>query len=340
MRVLAIPSALALAVGCGQDPAPVPIGPTAGTPAGQTTPTGGTTLPSTGTPAGTTTTPEFTFDCDTPLIAPPAAYTAISGYSEAEDFDFHPDGWVGIVYQSNLVGKDKYGATLMISPNVSGNAASTRVLSTGDWIIADNSAGQFVRVDHATGAKTSLVSGMSWPNGIEVGANDIIYATDFSTGRVITFDAWNPSPVTEIDTGLAQANGIGLSPDEQTLYVILSWTAKVIAYDRLPGGGWSGPRDVLYEPGADYQGLVVDYCGNIYVTDAYPGQHSYIIRISDDEQQVDRLVTLPSGYVPNAHFGHDIGGWNRMMLYASDREDGRLFEIDVGVPGKQHVAIP
>lgn len=341
MRVAVL---LLLTAGCAPEaPQTIPTGPQTGggtpggTPGGSATGSG--TPGATTTGSGTTSVP-FTWDCTTPLPAAPVPFTNQTGYSEAEDFDFHPDGWAGLVYQTNLVGKDRYGGTTVISPDVSSNAASTRVLSTGDWVISDVSGGRVIRVDHVTGAKETLLGGLSWPNGIEVGSNDDLYMTDFSTGRVFTFNAWNPDPVTQIDIGQPQANGIALSPDEQTLYVVLSWTAAVIAYDRQPGGGWSAARVVLLIPGADFQGLVSDYCGNLYVTDAYPGQHSYIIRIRADETNDGIIATLPSGYVPNAHFGHDIGGWNRFMLYASDREQGRLFELDVGVPGKQHPALP
>jgi sugar lactone lactonase YvrE len=306
-------------------PAPVPTtsttGDTASTPTGDT---GGATEPP--------------LDC-TVLPPVPVAVTTVGTYSTSEDFDIDGDGYVGVVYQGNLVRKDYYGVSGgIVGPNVGAWTSGTRVLSTGDWVIADSGTGSLVRVDAATGAQTSLASSLTWPNGVEVGEDDQLFVTDFSTGRVFRIDAYDPSDYELVGEGLDQANGVVLSPDELTLYVIESWTAAVVAFDKDPvNGTWSGPRLIHYQAGGDFQGLNADACGNLYVTDARVSADSPILRISPDGAVVETLAVLPTGYPPNLRFGSGVGGWGRDVLYVSDRDQGRLFALEAGIVGKTPV---
>lgn len=312
-------------------------------PTDDTEPTDGTTPPidtyvtATGDTGGTTTPPPEVDCAAITLPAVPVPFTTAGEYSSSEDFDFDSNGYVGVVYQGNLVGKNFYGDNLLIAPGVSDWPSGTRVLSTGDWVVADTGRGAVVRIDVATGAQTVLTSSLAWPNGIEVGEGDQLFVTDFSTGRVFRVNAYDPTDTEVIGMGLSQANGIVLSPDELSLYVIESWTAAIVAFDKDPyGGGWTGPRLVLYEAGGDYQGLNADACGNLYVTDASVAAQSPILRVTPDGTP-EVLVMLPTGYPPNLRFGSGIDGWDRETLYVSDRDQGRLFAIEAGVPGKPPV---
>ena len=248
------------------------------------------------------------------------------------------------MYQSALVLKNRAGDyTNIISPNISSWTSGTRVLSTGDYVVADSNSGSVTRIDHATGSQVDLASNFQWPNSIDVGSNDDLYISDFSTGEVVRMNAWNPDDNEFIGGGLDQANGVALSPDEQTLYVIESWKATVVAFDRDPGGnGWNGPRMIVYIPNGNFQGLNVDYCGNLYITDVWIDNQDYsnILRATPDGASVEIVTQIPSWYVPNLRFGTDIGGWVRTSLYASDRDLGKIYEFDVGMPGRAHPAIP
>ena len=35
------------------------------------------------------------------------------------------------------------------------------------------------------------------------------------------------------------------------------------------------------------------------------------------------------------HWGSGVGGWDPNVLYVSDRDQGRLFAMNIGVPGKE-----
>jgi len=288
----------------------------------------------------TTTTTTFPFDCN---AIPPGEQTwqAAGEYGQAEDFDLDMDGYVGVAYNGNLMRKNQAGDVDVISPGVGGLTSGTRVLSTGDWIINDQNSGTVTLIDHITGSQQVISAAFTWPNGIEVDDNDHLFISDFSAGRIVRMDPYNPNDNEILATGLNQANGIALSPDEQTLYCMESWTANIIALDKGPNGQWSAPRILHHDPNGNYQGMNVDYCGNVYWTNVLTGlgDTSNIERIRADGTNFEVVAVLPSWYVPNIRFGHGVGGFDIYKLYASDRDAGRLFEINLGVPGRGHVGV-
>jgi sugar lactone lactonase YvrE len=78
-------------------------------------------------------------------------------------------------------------------------------------------------------------------------------------------------------------------------------------------------------------GLGVDACGNVYASEYTTGN---VWRISS-AGDMERLVTLPSAWIPNIKWGRDVGGFSSDVMYVTDRDEGRLFGLHVGVRGAQ-----
>ncbi len=78
-------------------------------------------------------------------------------------------------------------------------------------------------------------------------------------------------------------------------------------------------------------GVEVDACGNVYVTEYVAG---ILWRISPDGAKVEDIAHLRALWIPNLHWGNGQGGFRRDRLYVQNRDDGSLFELDVGVVGK------
>jgi sugar lactone lactonase YvrE len=87
------------------------------------------------------------------------------------------------------------------------------------------------------------------------------------------------------------------------------------------GGSVNGPGGI--------DGMGVDACGNVYATEYV---HGNVWRISP-AGEIELLAELPSGWIPNVKWGRDLGGFSSQVMYVTDRDEGRLFALSVGVPG-------
>lgn len=304
-----------------------------GTATGTTLPTTTTTTDTgTLTTTGTGTTTTVTYDCSV-LPTVPVSFVELTGFSTAEDFDIDGDGFAGSIYSGSLTGRDQAGNIKLISPNVAPfSAAGTRVLGTGDWVVA--TTGEVVLVDAITGGKTTLMGSFSYPNGVEVDQYDNVYVADQNNGTLTRVNAYNPSDFEIIASGMSNPNGVIMTVDEQTIYVGSFGGGVVYGIQRNAAGtGWEAPVVVFQSPGWDngFDGINVDICGNIYFTEWIVGK---IRRISADWQQVDLVAEVPSTWIPNLRWGNDVGGWDNDVLYVSDRDQGRIFGLDIGLPGK------
>ncbi|NCG18777.1 MAG: hypothetical protein GWP91_07170 [Rhodobacterales bacterium] len=303
-----------------------------------TLPTYVTSTTTSTTTTTTTTTTASEYDC-TAIPALPATYHVHQDYSKAEDFDFDGDGYAVAVYDGALVGKNQSGDIDIKASGFNAETSGTRTLSTGDFVVAMSNQGSIKLVDAATNNAVVVMSGLNYPNGVEVDEFDNVYVADQNTGRLIRFNAYNTDDNEVIATDLEDPNGVILSPDGLHLYVGSFGGGIIYAIDQLPDGTWDEPRIIFQSPGNDqgYDGINVDICGNIYWTEFIVGK---VRRMSPDGLDVALVANLPSFWIPNLRWGNGIGGWDDQTLYVSDRQDGRIFGLELGVPGRKHVVLP
>lgn len=140
---------------------------------------------------------------------------------------------------------------------------------------------------------------------------------------------------------IQRPNGIALSPDEKTLYLVdscpvVGGNRKIWAFDLAGDGGVSNQRVVFdFAPGRGGDGMAVDLQGNLYVAagilrprgphesaDVPPG--IWIIR--PNGQLVGR-IPIPEDVLTNVTFGGD----DLKTLYITAGKT--LFSIRVAVPG-------
>ena len=192
-------------------------------------------------------------------------------------------------------------------------------------VMADHGNRQIARLDEANFTRTTLADRfegkrLNSPNDLVIHSRGDIYFTDPPYG----LRDLNRSPAKELDfngvyrlsaegeltvvtRALTFPNGIGLSPDERTLYVAVSDRANpvLMAYDVAPDGTVSGGR-VFFDAapllrqgraGAP-DGLKVDARGNLFATG--PGG---VLVISPEGKHLGTILTGQA--TANAAFGDD-----------------------------------
>lgn len=144
----------------------------------------------------------------------------------------------------------------------------------GDLYVCDLAHAAVLRMDGKTGEVVTFADGAGGsrfvtPNFVLVDAADRVYVSDSGVPHepgpgVFRFDAdgtgelWHPGP-------FDFANGMALSPDGATLYVVESWARRVVAVP-IGADGSAGQASVVVElPGMIPDGLAFDVSGRLYV---------------------------------------------------------------------------
>jgi gluconolactonase len=176
--------------------------------------------------------------------------------------------------------------------------------------------GSIQRVDLATGQVETLFDScggypLKGPNDLVFDKQGGLWFTDLGKRRLRDMDVGafyymkpGASEVVEGVFGMLPANGIGLSPDENTVYVAETPTARLWAFD-LAAPGRVKPREVIYrgergDPIAGLGGyqmfdsLAVEASGNICVATLISGCISVIApdgRLVEQVPTDDRVTT-------------------------------------------------
>ncbi len=210
---------------------------------------------------------------------------------------------------------------------------------------ADNAGGSIQRVDLATGRVETLYThcgdlALNGPNDIVFDAEGGFWFTDLGRNRgtsedlaAVYYALADGSRIEQVLFPLHHANGIGLAPDEKTLYIAETWTGRVHAYPISAPGRIEGgieplnPARVLYgAPGLQlFDSLAVDSEGNVCVATLVNGG---ITIIPPAGGQAEHL-SLDDIYTTNICFGGD----NLTTAYVTLSGSGRLVAFDWPRPG-------
>ncbi len=207
----------------------------------------------------------------------------------------------------------------------------------------DYSGGRIERVHLATGKAERVYDsvdgrGLRGPNDIVFDTHGGFYFTDLGKGREADMDMGavhygraDGRAAQVVARPLLTPNGVGLSPDGQTLYYAETAGARLWAYDITAPGvvqkhAWPSPnggRMLAASPGGHLQrfdSLAVDVLGNICVATL---MHGGISIISPDGSLVSH-VPLPDRMTTNLCFG----GPALRTVYVTLSGTGKLIAID------------
>lgn len=169
------------------------------------------------------------------------------------------------------------GGTTSFRTN-SGGANGLAVDSSGRLLACEGNAKRVTRSEATRGADTTAIAegydnaGFNSPNDVIVRGDGNIYFTDpnYSSEPNTQDDeaVYRIDPqggVTRVAHDFDKPNGIALSPDGATLYVVDNGAGKLLAAPVDAAGGVGAFGEIADTPGGD--GMAVDDAGNLYVTD-------------------------------------------------------------------------
>lgn len=279
------------------------------------------------------------YDCSA-IPAGPRPFVSTNAITTEEDFDFDATGLLLAQYFYSIKGTDRAGNVQVVASGLSGDAAGIRTGPNGDFVYASPDDGRLVGVQRANGATRTLVSGLRFPNSLEMSTDGVLYAAEFwQNGRIIAYDT-----LTDATTDLGRMdypNGMTLSMDEQTLYIASAsayWSGQstIWAVDKAKDGTFGGVRLVVDAP-VLVTSLAVDVCDNLYLISYNDGR---VLRFTEStgvfELIADLGVQFGAGFSA-IRFSPGIGGFDETFLYATNRS--RVYEVEVGVQGR-HVLNP
>jgi gluconolactonase len=220
----------------------------------------------------------------------------------------------------------------------SGRANGLAVGPEGRLLLAQHEGQVGRRADDGTVTPLVRTYGgkrLNSPNDLTVATDGTVYFTDppygvdEDTRRLDFSGVYRLSPdgnLSLLTKRLARPNGIGLSPNDSTLYVSDSRDTRVWAYDVTASGDiekrrpFATPRDANADGTTD--GMAVDSEGNLYTTG--PGG---VWVYTPNGEQLARIA------VPKAPTNVAFGGPDRKTLYITARP--HVYRVPVNVPGPQ-----
>ncbi len=172
------------------------------------------------------------------------------------------------------------------------------------------------------------------PNDLVIDAAGGIYFTDphfrapepLPQGKTAVYYLSADGTVARLIDGLNAPNGVILSPDEKTLYVIPSGQAEMMAYPvKAPGQIGAGRvfctlRQKAGQNGGGGDGLTVDELGNLYITSALG------LQVYSPQGELLGILEFPE-QPANVTFG----GPDRRTLYVTARTS--LYSVKMNVSG-------
>jgi gluconolactonase len=243
--------------------------------------------------------------------------------------------------------RDKYQCSgLLVDPE-------QRMIMLGLDVKNGQSKPAVTRVDLRTGKEEVLCDNyqgtpLHAPNDVSMDAKGRLYWTDRPAIAVYRTDA--PGKTTRIlgAPDVEWPNGIVVSPDDKTLYVIETNQKKggarrINAYDLAPDGTASHMR-VFYDfyPGRSADGMSIDVQGNVYACGGLNWPASLRFRPSGTSETMDtkagvyvisaqgkllKFIPVPEDTVTNDTFG----GPDNKTLYITAGKT--LFKVRIDIPG-------
>jgi len=209
----------------------------------------------------------------------------------------------------------------------------------------DYSGGRIERIDIQTGKVDVIYAScngypLKGPNDLVFDRHGGFYFTDHGKRRprdmdfgALYYAKTDGSLITELVQPMIMPNGVGLSPDEQSVYVAETRTGHLWAFDIISPGilrkqplHENGGRHLAGPPGyTSYDSLAVERDGNICVASLILGG----VNVIAPDGALVEFIPMPDPICTNLCFG----GPNLMTAYITLSSTGRVVSMPWPRPG-------
>ncbi|MBN1344749.1 MAG: SMP-30/gluconolactonase/LRE family protein [Phycisphaerae bacterium] len=276
-------------------------------------------------------------DDDTPTDEPEEPFYVITGPRATEDLGFDDKGYLLGAQDGNIFRTAYNGTPEIVLAGAGGGGhrliTGIMMLPDGDIIYCDDQSGSMYRADLTTGAKQVVLSGLSYPNGLEMDLSGLVYLAETHANRIRRINVDTGVSATVV-SGVPGPDGVSFNPDYDTLYISSSSNGTIYAVD-IDATGQAGQLRVLASGFPSHLNAVaVDVNGDIYIAAVQAGQ---IWRLTPDGQ-TRTLLAQANDMLASVQWGSGIGGWDAKTLYIANRQSSdRIHALYVGVEGKHRL---
>jgi sugar lactone lactonase YvrE len=270
----------------------------------------------------------------------------LTGLAFGESPRWH-DGrlWFSDFGSREIVAVDLDGNSEVIA-RVPGMPMGLGFLPDGNLLAVSARDGQLVRAEPggrlATHADLTGLSGHPWSDMVIDGRGNAYVgnigfdfpAGEFAPGILTLVTAGGPAR--QVADGLSFANGMAITPGNQTLIVAETYAARLTAFDITADGSLTRRRVWADLPGSHPDGICLDADGAVWYADV-PAKRCIRVR---EGGQVLQTIDLDRGC-----FACTLGGPDRRTLFlmaaeypgaagpARDQRTGQVLTVQVPVPG-------
>ncbi len=187
--------------------------------------------------------------------------------------------------------------------------------------VASPENGTLYATDVASPAASPLATGLGAPNGLTLGPDGALYASDFETGTVFRVDAATGVASTVTTSAIERANGLAFAPGDPTTLYALSYSRGTLLALTLDAAHVETARRTVARALGNPDGVTLDAAGRFYVSDNGGGR---VLRLEADGTGATELAADGTiGAAANLAFG--VGPLDCHDLYvASSGVLGRL----------------
>lgn len=285
------------------------------------------------------------------LPAPPLAVDefmfAGTPLLDSEDMTFTANGSIIARDGPELVEISPAGAVTTIPTMVAlpEPTLGTRWTPAGTVVTAGQFTGELLEIQ-PDGSVAVLVNMLGIPNGVFVALDGTIFFTEFTGQRASWVDP-NGGMLTVLGQGGDDApstNGIVYDPDRDLVFYVSYYAGIIYRVDVTDLANPGDPQMIATIPslgGADAVGLdgvALDVCGNLYVVDQNQDAPGSLYRLQLDAAGAPTgapevlVEAFPAG-VANVVFAQGPGWEAFDTTVFTIGLPGRIFMVDVGVPG-------